>query len=70
MSSVVLGVAKAAAGFLLKMLAAMAGEVFIKWAFFYVAEIIVKSTATPHDDAFLAKAKEAYEEYEKKNVAN
>lgn len=66
MHGVVLGLAKAASSFFLKMLTAMAGEVFIKWLFFYVADIIVKSTKTPHDDAFLEKAKAAYEEYEKK----
>lgn len=35
-------------------------EKFLEWAFFDIAEKIVKSTATPHDDEWLAKFKEAY----------
>lgn len=36
-------------------------EKFLEWAFFNIAEKIVKSTETPHDDEWLAKVKEAYE---------
>ncbi|MGL5012780.1 MAG: hypothetical protein ACRC6V_00605 [Bacteroidales bacterium] len=35
-------------------------EKFLEWAFFNLAEKMVKSTATPHDDEWLAKIKEAY----------
>jgi len=31
----------------------------MEWLLFYVADMIVKSTKTPHDDAFLEKIKEA-----------
>ena len=48
-----------------KMLTAMASETVIKWALFYVAESIVKSTKTTHDDEFLAKIKKVYEENDK-----
>ena len=36
-------------------------EKFLEWAFFNIAEKIVKSTATPHDDEWLAKIKESYQ---------
>lgn len=36
-------------------------EKFLEWAFFNIAEKIVKSTETKHDDEWLAKIKEAYE---------
>lgn len=39
----------------------MIGERFLEWAFFNIAEKIVKSTETPHDDEWLKKIKEAYE---------
>ena len=44
-------------------------ERFIKWLFFYVGEQIVKSTKTDHDDLFLAKIKEAYEDYDHSSVS-
>lgn len=53
-----------------KMLAKLAisliSEKFIEWAFFNLAEKIVKSTATPHDDEWLKKIKESYEESKEK----
>ncbi len=55
---------KATISFLLKLLMALATEKFIKWLFFYLGEQIVKSTKTDHDDLFLAKIKEAYEQYD------
>ncbi|MGL4519505.1 MAG: hypothetical protein ACRCUJ_07495 [Phocaeicola sp.] len=39
---------------------AMIGEKFIEWAFFQIAERIVKSTNTPHDDEWLTKVKEEF----------
>lgn len=36
-------------------------EKFLEWALFNIAEKIVKSTATPHDDEWLKHVKEAYE---------
>ena len=44
-----------------KLLVAMASETVIKWAFFYVADEIVKSTKTPHDDVFLKELKDNYD---------
>lgn len=39
---------------------------FIEWAFFNIAEKIVKSTETKHDDEWLAKIKESYFEAKEK----
>lgn len=47
--------------FITQVAISMISEKFIEWAFFNLAEKIVKSTATPHDDEWLAKIKEAYE---------
>lgn len=44
-----------------KLALSMISEKFIEWAFFEIAERIVKSTATPHDDKWLAKIKEEYD---------
>ncbi|MGL5564206.1 MAG: hypothetical protein ACRDC4_00565 [Plesiomonas sp.] len=44
-----------------KLAVAMISESFMEWAFFKIAESIVKSTATPHDDEWLAKIKEEFE---------
>lgn len=46
--------------FLTKLLTALASEKMIEWAFFQIAEAVVKSTATPQDDAWLQKIKELY----------
>ena len=59
---------KAATAFFINMIMSLATERFIKWLFFYVGEQIVKSTKTDHDDLFLAKIKEAYEDYERSSV--
>ncbi len=53
---------KAAMSFATKLLMSFASEKLIEWAFFYVAEQIVKTTKTPHDDSFLEQAKKAYQE--------
>ena len=45
-----------------KLLTSLATEQMIKWSFFKVADAIVKSTATPHDDEWIAKIKQLYEE--------
>ena len=60
---------KAATAFFLKMVMSLATERFIKWLFFYVGEQIVKSTNTNHDDLFLAKIKEVYDEYDRSSVS-
>ena len=46
--------------FLTKLLTSLASEKMIEWAFFQVAEAVVKSTATTQDDAWLQKIKELY----------
>ena len=46
--------------FLTKLLTSLASEKMIEWAFFQIAESVVKSTATPQDDAWLQKIKELY----------
>jgi hypothetical protein len=43
-----------------KLLMSFASEKLIEWAFFYVADQIVKSTKTDHDDKFLEEVKKAY----------
>ncbi|MGL5282520.1 MAG: hypothetical protein ACRC8W_21595 [Plesiomonas shigelloides] len=52
---------KGATLFLTKLLTSLASEKMIEWAFFKVAESVVKSTATPQDDEWLKKIKEMYE---------
>lgn len=47
---------------LAKFAVALISEKFLEWAFFNIAEKIVKSTATEHDDKWLEKFKEIYEE--------
>lgn len=44
----------------IKLIATMATKPLLEWLLFWVAEAIVKSTKTPHDDVFVAKLKEAY----------
>ncbi|MGL5729141.1 MAG: hypothetical protein ACRCYD_14975 [Plesiomonas sp.] len=52
---------KGATLFLTNLLTSLASEKMIEWAFFKVAESVVKSTATPQDDEWLKKIKEMYE---------
>ena len=51
---------KGATLFLTKLLTSLASEKMIEWAFFKIAEAVVKSTNTPQDDAWLDKIKEVY----------
>lgn len=53
--------ALAAKKLLTQIAVSMIGEKFLEWAFFNIAERIVKSTETKHDDEWLAKIKESYE---------
>ena len=46
--------------FLTKLLTSLASEKMVEWAFFQIAESVVKSTATPQDNAWLQKIKEVY----------
>ena len=41
-------------------------EKFLEWALFNIAEKIVKSTETPHDDEWLKMVKESYFESKEK----
>ena len=59
---------KATVAFFIKLIMSLATEKFIAWLFFYIGEQIVKSTKTDHDDLFLAKIKEAYEDNERSSV--
>jgi hypothetical protein len=43
-----------------KLLTAVFGPKFLEWALFKIAEEIAAHTATPHDDEFVAKIKDAY----------
>lgn len=45
---------------LTKLAISLISEKFLEWALFNIAERIVKSTSTSHDDEWLAKIKEAY----------
>jgi len=47
---------------LTKLLMATCSEKVIEWAFFYVAQAIVKTTKTNHDDEFYNQVKAAYEQ--------
>ena len=44
--------------FLTKLLTSLASEKMIEWAFFQIAEAVVKSTGTPLDDAWFQMIKE------------
>lgn len=45
----------------MKLFMACASEKLIEWLVFYVAQYIVDTTKTPHDNSFLEKVKAAYE---------
>lgn len=47
-------------GYLIK----LAGKEFIEWCLLEIADAVVKSTKTPHDDKLLAKIKEVIKEGE------
>lgn len=46
----------------LKLVSAMMAKPFLEWALFWVLDLIVLSTKTPHDDLWLEKTKTAYYE--------
>ena len=47
--------------FLTRLLVSLASEQMIAWAFFKVAESVVKSTKTAKDDEWLEKVREVYQ---------
>ena len=54
-------VVKGATAFLTRLLVVLASEQMIAWAFFKVAEGVVKSTKTDKDDQWLEKVREVYQ---------
>ena len=44
----------------LRLIASMAAKPFLEWALFWVLDLIVLSTKTPHDNLWLEKVKKAY----------
>lgn len=54
-------VVRGATAFLTRLLVALASEQMIAWAFFKVAESVVKSTKTAKDDEWLEKVREVYQ---------
>lgn len=58
--------ALAAKKLLTQIAVSLIGEKFLEWAFFNIAEKIVKSTETKHDDEWLTKIKEAYQDSKEK----
>ena len=53
---------KALGAILLKLLAVVAAQDVLEWMLFRLAKVITESTKTPHDDAFVEKIKEVYED--------
>lgn len=47
--------------FLTKLLISVASEKMVAYSFFKIAEAVAKSTATKHDDEWVAKLKASYE---------
>ena len=54
-------VVKGLTAFLTRLLVTLASEQMIAWAFFKVAESVVKSTRTAKDDEWLEKVREVYQ---------
>lgn len=54
--------AKAIVAFGTKLLLSVATEKMIEWLFFYVAQQVVLTTKTTHDDEFMQQIKKAYYE--------
>jgi len=52
---------------LTRLFMSMASEKVIEWLLFYLAEKIVESTKTPHDNEFLGEIKKAYKFGKKKD---
>ena len=46
----------------IKLVASMAAKPLLEWLLFWTADIIVKSTKTQHDDEFVRRLKESYDE--------
>ena len=54
-------VVRGATAFLTRLLVTLASEQMIAWAFFKVAESVVKSTKTDKDDEWLEKVRQVYQ---------
>lgn len=54
-------VVKGLTAFLTRLLVTLASEQMIAWAFFKIAEGVVKSTKTTKDDEWLEKVREVYQ---------
>lgn len=54
-------IVKGLTAFLTRLLVTLASEQMIAWAFFKVAESVVKSTKTTKDDEWLEKVREVYQ---------
>ena len=52
---------KGLTAFLTRLLVTLASEQMIAWAFFKVAESVVKSTKTAKDDEWLEKVRQVYQ---------
>lgn len=54
-------IVKGLTAFLTRLLVSLASEQMIAWAFFRVADAVVKSTETQKDDEWLEKIREVYQ---------
>jgi hypothetical protein len=54
-------IVKGLTAFLTRLLVSLASEQMIAWAFFRVADAVVKSTKTQKDDQWLEKIREVYQ---------
>lgn len=54
-------IVKGLTAFLTRLLVSLASEQMIAWAFFRVADAVVKSTKTQKDDEWLKKIREVYQ---------
>ena len=54
-------IVKGLTAFLTRLLVSLASEQMIAWAFFKVAESVVRSTKTAKDDEWLEKVREVYQ---------
>lgn len=53
---------KGLTGFLTKAIVAVASEKMVSYTFFRILEAMAETTATPHDDEWVARMKAAYAE--------
>ncbi|HDT5861308.1 TPA: hypothetical protein QHB43_001175 [Aeromonas hydrophila subsp. hydrophila] len=51
---------QACIGFGTKLLLKLASEEMVAWAFFKIADAVVKSTTNPHDNEWLEKIRDTY----------